>query len=270
MTLEVCRFCGNRAKLIEAHIVPRAFHPDDNDIRVLSSNSPRTRRAPKGIYDRQILCAQCDGRFGVYENYAATLLRPRPRRADLYRGQDGFIARGFDTKWLAYWVRQPDVQKLQTFGASLLWRAGITIRPEMSIELDPAILERARRVIEGDDASYFPIMAMRCEPQELSGFVARPTLFDETFAPGVRFYMNGIVLNIFVRAPTVEPEASSFLLGQGDAWLIGFVPFRSSKYAEAMADIFRLLEHHRLRPKSEASLPVRSHDHQISGTHSQK
>jgi hypothetical protein len=33
----------------------------------------------------------------------------------------------------------------------------------------------------------------------------------------------------------------------------GFVPFRSSKYAEAMADIFRFLEHHRLRPKSDVT-----------------
>ncbi len=34
MALGTCRFCGSRAKLIEAHIVPRAFYPDDNDIRV--------------------------------------------------------------------------------------------------------------------------------------------------------------------------------------------------------------------------------------------
>jgi hypothetical protein len=113
----------------------------------------------------------------------------------------------------------------------------------MSVKLDAAILERARQVIQGNEASYFAIIGMRCEAGELSRFVARPTLFlDEAPAPGVQFFMNGVVLNIFMRAPTTEPEASSLLLGQGDDWLIGYVPLQGSKYAETITDMCQLLQ----------------------------
>lgn len=150
---------------------------------------------------------------------------------------------------MAYWVRRPNVRKLQAFGASLIWRAGTTTRPEMSVTLDTTTLERARRVVQGDEASYFAIIGMRCEAGELSGFVARPTLFlDEAPARGVQFYMNGVVLNIFLSPPSTEPEASALLLGQRDDWLIGYVPLQGSKYAETISDICRQIDYRAITP----------------------
>ena len=93
MTEGTCQYCGKLTTLIDGHIVPRAFYPSGS-IQVLSIDTPSTRRAPKGIYGRQILCKLCDGRFGVYENYATISFAPSPSGGPVSDG--GWIYRKGD------------------------------------------------------------------------------------------------------------------------------------------------------------------------------
>jgi hypothetical protein len=186
------------------------------------------------------LCVECDNELGRFDDYAAKVLKPWPKRSDLFRGDDGFIARDQETKYLGYWIRNPNVDLLQSFASSLLWRAAITNRPEMYIEVEPAIRERARRVFEhGDEGSYFDIILMRLPRGVLSDFVARPVLKHGAYSPGFEFCMRGLVLVILVRHPE-RSAAAPFLLGRTKDWFVGFVPFWGSRYEEAMRDMINI------------------------------
>jgi len=59
-------------------------------------------------------------------------------------------------------------------------------------------------------------------------------LITNAFTPRVQFYVNGVALNILLNGPTVDPKVSSLI---GRDWPIGFVPFRGSKYAQAITDV---------------------------------
>jgi hypothetical protein len=174
----------------------------------------------------------------MFDDYAARILRPKPQRRDLWRDEAGFIGKGHTTRYSAYWIRKPDVQKLQAFCASLVWRAGITNRAEMSLEVSSDVLTRCKRVIEGDQESFFDVIGMRCDEDKLSEFVARPTVYEEGYASGYQFYMNGVILSIFERAPADISSVPPLILGREEDWLIGYVPFWGSKFEETMREIY--------------------------------
>jgi hypothetical protein len=187
-----CLACGRLRRLADAHIVPRAFYPPRQDFRAYSVHGGRAPRRPKGVYDREILCPDCDGAIGRFDDYAAKILRPWPKRADLLRDEQGLIMKGQGTRYRGYWIRRPDVDLLQCFAASLLWRAGVTSRSEMRLDLPPDLLARSRRVFDSADRSaYFDLLLMRLPREQPVQFVARPV---QTFEPGFEFYMNGLLL----------------------------------------------------------------------------
>jgi hypothetical protein len=215
--------------------VPRAFYPRLRDLRAYSTGTLHDTRRPNGIYDPGILCAPCDHHIGQFDDYAARVLRPWPKRADLFREDSGFIARGDETRYFAYWIRRPDVRKLQGFAASLLWRAAITSRPEMHISVDEDTRERARRVFEiNSKADYFVLALCRLPKVGLSEIVARPVTINNPATPGYQFTMNGLVLSII----TAQGIASGpGVLGQWEDWLVRFVPFWGSPVERGMRDI---------------------------------
>ena len=74
-----CRICGS-SQTIEAHLIPRAFVVEVLDRRggkhlITSSKGERTSVAPKGRYDKDLLCGPCDGVLGQHEKYAVESLR---------------------------------------------------------------------------------------------------------------------------------------------------------------------------------------------------
>jgi hypothetical protein len=231
----ICQRCGFQGRLAKAHIVPKAFYPRLGDLRAYSTGTLHDTRRPQGIYDPEILCAPCDHHIGQFDDYAARVLRPWPNRADLFREDDGFIARGDDTRYFAYWIRRPDVSKLQGFAASLLWRAAITSRSEMHIPVDDEPRERTRRVFEMDSkADYFVLALSRLPKVELSEIAARPVAIDNPGTPGYQFTMGGLVLSV-ITAPDITSGPGA--LGQWEDWLVKFVPFWGSPVERGMRDI---------------------------------
>src|SRR5687768_16796169 len=121
-----CQLCGDEKELCDAHIIPWGLYPKSSNIRSYTLSNNRREPRPKGVFDRHILCADCDRQIGRFDDYAAKVLLAWPRIRDLYRRKDGLIERGgLGTKWLAYWIRKPDLRLLQGFAASLLWRSAI-------------------------------------------------------------------------------------------------------------------------------------------------
>jgi len=115
----LCRFCGEDKNLIKAHVVPEPFYnyflsPDEkNKLIIVDKRSPYTNKSPIGCYDHQILCKECDGEFGLYDEEAIKLLL-----SDLapYKREEAYIVP----------PEKYNYQKLKLFFISMLWRASIS------------------------------------------------------------------------------------------------------------------------------------------------
>lgn len=117
-----CKLCEIDKNLIQAHIIPRAFfvavNPDPNNPSKIITNKkdiyPKKSRI--GVYDENILCGECDGKFQKYDNYAISVFR------DKSIAFENLVIEG---KFSGYLIN-PDYKLLKLFFLSMLWRAGIS------------------------------------------------------------------------------------------------------------------------------------------------
>jgi hypothetical protein len=130
-----CRLCELEKDLIEAHIVPRCLHaPLKNAngkpmIRLSKQPSIYPRSSHIGEYDASILCAECDGAFGEWDNYACTLLlKTIPKSAVI------MLANGVRCNR----VPSYDYDRFKLFLLSVIWRMSISARPAFrNVRLGP-------------------------------------------------------------------------------------------------------------------------------------
>jgi hypothetical protein len=124
----MCRAHGcESTEYIDAHIIPRGFARDmmgDNTHNLLISKA-NVRPTQHGVYDRQLLCATCDGVLGDLDNAALHVCRRFPNEHKIIAG-DCFTLANVDGDTFAKFV------------LSVLWRASISTRPEFaSVSLGP-------------------------------------------------------------------------------------------------------------------------------------
>jgi hypothetical protein len=117
--MPTCRGYGcENTELIEAHIFPRGFARDmmgDHKHNVLVSKDT-FRVIQHGVYDKNLLCAVCDGALGDLDKYALDVCRRFPRE---HRVLDDF-----------YFMPNVDGARFARFILAVLWRASISTRPE--------------------------------------------------------------------------------------------------------------------------------------------
>lgn len=151
LRIGICRFCEQPSKLIKAHIIPEVFFRrlrDGDRAPLLLKQRTHIKRAPIGIYDSEILCADCDGLFAPWDDYAQSVLSPNLDPATQY--MSGSQIAGWTIPTYRY-----DLLKL--FFVSLLWRASVSrhdfyrrirlgsleiLAKEMIAEVDPGSYEQ--------------------------------------------------------------------------------------------------------------------------------
>lgn len=115
----ICLGCGEEKKLIKAHIIPEAFFTGLNafgqSAQLVWGGWEYTKRHPKGIYDKNILCFDCEQNFQEVDHYAQQKLLASDLRK-LYN----------DGKTIAYVIPTVDYALIKLFFISVLWRASIS------------------------------------------------------------------------------------------------------------------------------------------------
>jgi len=104
-----CKFCGAHGKLVDSHIIPRGFF-EESHFFTSSYVGERQKRSHTGIYD-QFLCDEHEKQFGLWDDYAISLLRNNPPE----RASDDFFV-----------YESVDYSLLKLFFISVLWRADAT------------------------------------------------------------------------------------------------------------------------------------------------
>lgn len=119
--MPICRFCSNDRKLIDAHIIPRGFWPSPTQAgtpRLISSSaSTWPRRSPTGVYDQNILCADCDGYLGRFDQHSLDCLLNTQAKTPIFVG---------GTKPHGFRYDDADATLVELFAASVAWRASAT------------------------------------------------------------------------------------------------------------------------------------------------
>lgn len=118
----ICKGCGENKNLIKAHVIPEAFFRGLRD----GKDSPRLltdidgifpKKAPIGVYDKTILCRDCEDRFQVVDNYAQNIL---------LRKEYDHVELKWGGKVVGYRVDDVDYRLLKRFFISVLWRASVS------------------------------------------------------------------------------------------------------------------------------------------------
>jgi hypothetical protein len=231
----VCYCCGEEKKLIKAHIIPEGFfrHLRSGKGTIeLHTNTESTypKRASIGIYDKNILCGDCDQIFGPWENHAQkVLLHNFSEDLAIYDGH----------KKVGYKITDYDYNALKLFFISLLWRASISKQ------------QFYKRVSTGPFENMLKDMILAADPGHPNTFAVTLAKFIDPNVPvmmdphsesydGVnycRFYLSGFVVYIKVDNRPPPDFLSDFCLSDSGSIIVIPRDVNKSKDGVILKDI---------------------------------
>jgi hypothetical protein len=161
--MTICRFCRNREASVDSHIIPQSFiaarSVDGEPNYILSSRQEYASKTWTGVYDREIVCLECEAKFSEFDRYGHRFFHVE--KFSPMNDEDGNVC--------AYQLANGDAGKLKLFVLSILWRASVSGRPEVrQVDLgrwEPEIC----RMIENKEpgaADRFPVVLQKFEGAE--------------------------------------------------------------------------------------------------------
>jgi len=200
----ICKGCGKEKKLIKAHVIPESFfvslRNDQTPPRLITDISGvYPKKAPIGVYDKRILCSDCEDRFQEFDNYGQNLL---------LKQENSHIELKNAGRVVGYQVNNVDYKLLKLFFVSILWRASISKHDFYSkVNLGP-YEEDAKGLIWNSDpgnVDQFSFFLSKFTDGKLGRIILDPHSEKWEGINYYRFYMYGYVLHIKVDKRT-SPE----------------------------------------------------------------
>lgn len=200
-----CKFCNKEvSKLVDAHIIPRAFFEEikkyNNTQYLLSfTNTPGyyTQKSWIGLYDNSLVCKSCEELFSPFDDYAIKLLL---KTLDFDEIKD-------EARGLGVWKKDNyNYNKLKMFFLTLLWRAGASNMQQFKrVQLGSylnKLKENIRNNNPGTEHEYSVLLSRFEENDEIGrNFFLDPHLVKKPF-DGIncyRFYLGaGYIVHIKV------------------------------------------------------------------------
>jgi hypothetical protein len=234
----LCKLCGQERKFVRSHIVPLAFHKhlqSDHDrppVIIGNNLSAYPKRSPGGLYDEEMLCDDCEQRFGPWDTAGAEHLLQRFE-------SDKQPMTASTGEVMAYQMNGWDETSLRMFAISVLWRAAATTNYIFQrIKLGPHEQRVKQRVLEGDPGSPNDLSVVLCKWQ-----ANNPGLELAQMSPycnkieGInvaKLFMGGFEVYVKVDQRLLPQPFSEIMLHPGrPVYAIGR-PFESSKDWAAM------------------------------------
>jgi len=212
-----CALCLEDRKLCDSHLIPEFFYKPVYEgphryYQVPTSPVKKVVPRQKGIFEK-LLCRECEKRLMVLEDYS---------RRVLYGGVEISIARARDRVL----IDDINYEKFKLLQMSLLWRAGVSKRPEFSnVTLGPHA-DNLRQLIysrdPGEPHRYGCMMILSPKLQELlSHMIMLPDMVRVAGHRCVRFVLGGLFWLFFTSSHTRElASKNAFLSKDGKLPLI--------------------------------------------------
>ena len=150
-----CRLCGNQGGLCRSHVIPDSlyaplFDEKTHKFVLLNSVPGEPNKHPSSGLWEYLLCKECEGRLGEWDNYAKGLIESALEQAD--QAEDILMASG------------ADYAKIKLFQLSVLWRASISSHDYFSaVSLGPHEEKVRAMLLErnpGKSSDYPCVMAL--------------------------------------------------------------------------------------------------------------
>ena len=232
-----CKFCKEEKKLIKAHVIPEGFFRRVRDGQVspligTNKKGEYTKRSPIGVYDKTIVCGDCEGIWGDWDSYAQEFLGNFP-----LGGQPLYA----DGQKIGYRIDSYDYRKLKLFFVALLWRASASEQSFFSrIALGPFEEQAKQMISQGDPgpSGQFAVTLAKFEdPVATSMLDPHPEKWS-----GVnycRFYLGGYVAYIKVDTRTGALPLKDFEISPERPLYVILRDLRRSKELLLMQNIAR-------------------------------
>lgn len=158
----VCQLCGERKKLIEAHIIPRSWHaplksPSGPMLKLHNDPSVYPKASQTGEYNSHILCGCCDNQFSPWEDYTRDIL---------FQELKPEMIRSSSTRLRWYTIPQYDYAATKLCMLSILWRMSLSKRASFAeVQLGRFESQIKDMILRKDpgDPTMFPTFMWRYE-----------------------------------------------------------------------------------------------------------
>lgn len=159
--MPLCRLCGNAGKFVKAHIIPEAFfrvlrEDGSTPLLVTGTRNQLPKRSPIGVYDKSILCTECEPKFDRFDNYGVDTL--------LVRLDEIFQPISHQGDIIAYQAEGIDQKLLLQFLLATMWRASVSTHSfYRRVNLGPfeALARRAILAPDGPVPEAFNVVLSR-------------------------------------------------------------------------------------------------------------
>ncbi|WP_380872084.1 hypothetical protein ACFB49_30300 [Sphingomonas sp. DBB INV C78] len=230
-----CRAPGCAATVLcKAHIIPAGFarglsSPGGHNI-ALRPDRAKPANQPLGAFDTAILCASCDRRLGVYDEYAIKFCGALPMTASTPMGEIFRVA-DFDGATFA------------RAALAILWRASISARDEWAdVSLGP-YEARAGEVLLGEfllgTLPEFEVVLMRyaSSNHDARKFVYNPLRIDSGGLDAFIFGLGGFQIIAKIDRQPMHALLRPFVINEATSLRAYCLPLESTAEFADMANI---------------------------------
>src|SRR5690606_33302301 len=206
----LCIRCGN-SKTIKAHLLPHVFCKEvkvGTSFATMVNDYGNLSLTQSGVFDKNILCKECDGKLGKNEKYAAEKFHLiRQKSVGNYNGP-ALIA-------------NLDKEKILRFAAGILWKYSITQKEYGRIDLF-GFQEDVKKIAyeEIEIPTWFDALLFRLKvhPNDDGVFAYRAPLPDRVGRVRIyRFMVGGILFFVKVHNENmVNDQTHQYWLSQED------------------------------------------------------
>lgn len=194
----ICKLCKKKSTLVgKSHIIPNFMYNGlyDENHKILIANLKDLSKKPQivqsGIFEKNILCKDCESTFSKNERYASHFFKGSKNSII------SFEKRKSHDGQRSIFVSRIDYNKLKLFFLSILWRAHVSENKFFKgVSLDISNeMEIRKMLLENDSKTYkdykVSMMAFQNSKSELIRFLFNPSV--ETIGTGKVgiFYING-------------------------------------------------------------------------------
>lgn len=235
----ICRLCLQEKELVKAHVIPEAFfvaiNTDRSNPSKLITNADKKfpKKSPIGVYDKKILCSECESIFGMYDDYAISVFRDK---------KVAFKDLTINGKLEGYLV-ESDYKKLKFFFISMLWRAGVSTHDFYAkVNLGPH--QEALRVLvkertETPPAKYSVLLAQFSDDPEIVPMLG-PWRNKVEGGWHYNFVFYGYQATIRVASHPLSSEVKGFILSPEKEVPIIFREYKGSIYHTTALEVAKL------------------------------
>ena len=185
-----------------------------------------------GVYDRHILCQDCDGQLGEFDDYALNVCRRFPKEHSVE--SDGMFE-----------MHNIDGDKFATFILSVLWRASISSRPEFRKVSLGAFCNQAHDVIFGkislSNMHGYELIVGRFAnaPIRAENFYTSPARTKMLDLNAWHFALSGFKVLAKLDQRRLPPELQPAIVNGNDTLRGQFVDYMASKEHTTFIDMIR-------------------------------